>query len=74
MKTKSKLENWAWEKCNSWNWNCNVAEIAKELIDEGVHVGGLRFGVLEKEFVRYFPDNGKRDIETIRYIMEVFGG
>jgi hypothetical protein len=73
MQTKSKLQEWASERCKAWNWNCNVAEIAKELIDADVQTESLRFRALEQEFVEFFPSNGERDIETIRHIMEVFG-
>jgi hypothetical protein len=72
MQTKSKLQEWALERCKAWNWNFNVAEIAKELIDADIAVDSLRFRALEKEFVEFFPANGEQQIETIRDIMETF--
>jgi hypothetical protein len=73
MQTKSKLQEWALDRCKAWNWNCNVAEIAKELIDADIDVDGARFRALEKEFVKFFPTDGEQQIETIRDIMETFG-
>ena len=73
MHTKSRLQEWALERCKAWNWNCNVAEIAKELIDADIAVDSLRFRALEKEFVEFFPTHGEQQIETIRDIMETFG-
>jgi len=73
VQTKGSLHTWATERCEAWNWNCNVAEIAKELIDADIDVDSNRFRALEHAFCEFFPEHGERDIETIRYIMEVFG-
>jgi hypothetical protein len=79
---KQTLVQWARERCEAWNWNCNPAEIAKELIDTDIDVDGTlfdvsvdgdAFAVLQDEFIKFFPDSGENDIETIRQIIEVFG-
>ena len=82
MQTKSRLQEWALERCKAWNWNCNVAEIAKELIDTDMDIDGTLydvppdgpvFEILREEFVKFFPADGEQQIETIRDIMETFG-
>lgn len=66
-------KEWAEGLCKNWNWNANVAEIAKEIIDMGITPDGYQWGVLRRAFLNFFPDHGERDWETISQIIEVFG-
>jgi len=74
MTTKANYKTWARERCEAWNWNCNTADIAKELIDDGdCEPDSPKWEVLAKEFKEFFPESGERDWETITNIVEVFG-
>ena len=66
-------KEWAEKLCKGWNWNANPAEIARELIEMGITLDGYQWGVLQKAFLKFFPDNGEQDWETIRQCVEVFG-
>lgn len=66
---------WAKERCDAWNWNCNVAEIAKELIESGVtDTTSTRFDITGKVFVEYFGDSNQAEMlwEIIGHIIEEF--
>jgi hypothetical protein len=39
----------------------------------GITLDGYQWGVLQKAFLKFFPDNGEQDWETIRQCVEVFG-
>lgn len=68
----SRLRQWAHAKCERWNWNADVAEIAKELIDEGVDPDGHQFQILCEVFNKFFS-NPKIDVtEAIEKTMETF--
>jgi len=68
------LKQWARERCEAWNWNCNVAEIARELIDADVRSDGVRFEVLKKEFLEFFQrPEAESHIEIIGQIIDEFG-
>ena len=61
------------ERCEAWNWNCNLAEIASELIDGGIHPRTKEFEKFTEALQETFktPDS---DIETIENMLDVFGG
>ena len=73
-----------WRKrCDKWNWNLNLAEIAKELIDGGLENNTAEFKTLEKVFNEYFGGKGgigvdkngipvTSTMEAIGYILENF--
>jgi hypothetical protein len=76
----TSAREWANEKCKAWNWNCNVAEIAHELIEEGIEVDSGPFVTLGEEFVRFFGGQtprcdaaAKANWQIIGQIMETFG-
>lgn len=65
---------WAKERCAAWNWNYNPAEIAKELIDEGIESGSPAMQRLKGEFLMFFPSESARQWwEFIEQAVEVFG-
>lgn len=76
VKTKREIREWAKQRCEAWNWNLNVAEIAYELIEEGIESDSDRFDVLGKEFVKFFGQsdpNAKTYWEIVGQIIETFG-
>jgi hypothetical protein len=75
VRTEAEAREWAKAKCEAWNWNANVAEIARELINEEIEIDGGPFATLGEEFVRFFGggDEAKNDWDIIRQIMEEFG-
>lgn len=75
-KTKKELREWAKSRCEAWNWNVDVAEIAKELIDADIDTDSEEFDVLGKEFVKFFGQsdpNAKTYWEIVGQIIETFG-
>ena len=64
---------WARALCEKWNWNADIAEIAHELIDLGVHPAGRRFGVLKDVFNEFFKHPKMDCIEAVEQVMETFG-
>jgi hypothetical protein len=81
-KTKELEAKWL-KRCDNWSWNLNLAEIAKELIDEGVKNNTPEFKALEKVFNKYFGGKGGIGVdkdgipttptmEAIGYILENF--
>jgi len=85
LKDKKTIEleaKWL-DRCDNWNWNLNLAEIAKELIDEGVENNTREFKVIQAIFNRYYGGKGgigvNKDgipviptMEAIGYILENF--
>jgi hypothetical protein len=67
-----KYQAWARRKCEAWNWNADVAEIAKELIDEGVDTEGHQFRILCEVFNEFFKEPKMDVTEAIEQIMETF--
>jgi len=68
----ARLRQWARERCEAWNWNADVAEIAKELIDADIDTDSHQFTVL-CEVVNEFFQKPKVDVtEAIEQIMETF--
>ena len=73
--TQKEIRKWAKSRCEAWNWNANVAEIAHELIEEGIESDSDRFDVLGEEFVKFFDSdpNAKSHWEIVGQIIETFG-
>lgn len=74
-KTKAELREWAKARCESWNWNATVAEIAKELIDADIDTDSAKFEVLGEEFVKFFgrhDPNAQRLWGIVGQIIETF--
>lgn len=61
--TEQSMREWARKRCNQWNWNCNVAEIARELIDADITADSDQFDILAQEFVEFF---GGGDVSSLR--------
>lgn len=75
VKTKKEIREWAKRKCESWNWNCNIAEIAKELMDEDIDIESDEFTICGEEFVKFFGKTDPRaeDFwEVCKQIIETF--
>jgi hypothetical protein len=69
---EDQLRQWAHDKCKAWNWNADVAEIAKELIDADVDTDSHQFRILCDVFNEFFK-HPKMDVtEAIEQIMETF--
>ena len=66
------LRLWARRKCKAWNWNADVAEIAKELIDEGIDPDSRAFRILCEEFDEFFQQPEMSAAEAIQQILETF--
>lgn len=65
---------WAEARVKAWNWNCNPAEIAKELIDEGIEAGNPEFQRVRRAFLDFFThERAVRWWEFIGQAIEVFG-
>lgn len=65
---------WAHDRCEAWNWNCNPAEIAAELIEEeDCTPYSPKWEALKAEFLAFYPEQGEQAWETITQIVEVFG-
>lgn len=63
---------WARDCCERWNWNADVAEIAKELIDADVDTDSVQFSILCKVFNKFFQSPKVDVAEAIEQIMETF--
>jgi hypothetical protein len=69
---EQRLRDWAAARCEAWNWNADVAEIAHELIHAGVDTDSHQFRVLCEVFNKFF-NNPQMDVtEAIERIMETF--
>ena len=75
VRTEDEVRRWAMQKLKAWNWNANVAEIARELINEDVRPEDGSFAILGREFVKFFggSDEAKHHWEIIGQIVEEFG-
>ena len=69
---ETRLRQWAHDKCKAWNWNADVAEIAKELIDADVDTDSHQFRVLCDVFNEFFKTPQMAVTEAIEHIMETF--
>jgi hypothetical protein len=67
-----RLRQWAHAKCEAWNWNADIAEIAKDLIDEDVDTDSHQFTVLCEVFNEFFKQPRVDVTEAIEQIMETF--
>lgn len=63
---------WAHDCCNRWNWNADVAEIAKELIEADVETDSVQFQILCEVFNKFFQSPKVDVTEAIEQIMETF--
>lgn len=68
----ARLRQWAHARCECWNWNADVAEIAKELIDAGIDTDGHQFAVLCEVFNEFFNQPKMEVTEAIEQIMTTF--
>ena len=62
-------------RCEAWNWNVNVAEIAHELIEQGFETDSEQFEIMGEEFVKFFganDPNAKTYWEIVGQIIETF--
>lgn len=57
---EAKIRKEANERCKRWNWNCNIAEIAKELIDEEMDPDSRTFDIYGEEFVKFYGQHEPR--------------
>jgi len=69
---EDQLRQWAHDKCKAWNWNADVAEIAKELIDADVDTDSHQFRILCEVFNEFFKQPKMDVTEAIEQIMETF--
>ncbi len=69
---ETRLRQWAHSRCAAWNWNADVAEIAKELIDADVDTDSHQFTVLCDVFNEFFKKPKMDVTEAIEQIMETF--
>ena len=70
-----KVREKAVERCTQWNWNANVPEIAKELMDESMDPDSREFEIYGEEFVKFYGQHESRaeDFwEIVKQIMETF--
>ena len=65
-------EHWE-ERCEAWNWNCNLAEIASELIDGGIKPRTKEFKQFAEALKEFF-NASERDVEMVENMLDVFGG
>ena len=56
-KTKELEAKWL-KRCEDWNWNCGIADIARELKDEGIEYGTAEFKIVERAFNKFFGGKG----------------
>ncbi len=78
MRTYTQWEAWAAEACNRWNWNCNLAEVARDLIDNGPDIDTNQWDEVGRVFQKFFSvgaplvDRVKSNWETITDIVREF--
>ena len=65
-------EHWK-ERCEAWNWNYNLAEIASELIDGGIKPRTVAFKKFAEAYKEFF-NASERDVEMVENMLDVFGG
>jgi len=56
-KTKELEAKWL-KRCEEWNWNCGIADIARELKDMGIEYRTAEFVIVERAFNKYFGGKG----------------
>jgi hypothetical protein len=74
-KTKKDWRKWAKQRCEAWNWNANIAEIAHELIGLDMESDSDEFAIVGEEFVKFFGQhdkNAKTYWEIVGQIIEQF--
>lgn len=52
-KTKELEAKWL-KRCKEWDWNSSIADIARELKDEGIEYRTAEFSIVERVFNKYF--------------------
>ncbi len=57
---QAKVREKAAKRCEQWNWNANVPEIAKELMDEEMDPDSREFEIYGEEFVKFFGKSEPR--------------
>lgn len=64
------------DQCNFWNWNCNEAEIAKQLIADRITTDSHSFKNFKEAFTQFFTgdqEHNDRTLEVIEHILQTFG-
>jgi hypothetical protein len=56
-KTKELEAKWL-KRCEEWDWNSSIADIARELKDEGIEYRTQEFVIIERVFNKYFGGKG----------------
>jgi hypothetical protein len=56
-KTKELEAKWL-KRCEEWDWNLGMFEIARELRDEGIEYNTAEFKIIERVFNKYFGGKG----------------
>jgi len=56
-KTKELEAKWL-KRCEEWDWNFGIADIARELKDEGIEYRTAEFSIVERVFNKYFGGKG----------------
>jgi hypothetical protein len=72
---EAKVREKAAQRCGQWNWNANVPEIAKELMDEDMDPDSREFEIYGEEFVKFFSTGEPRAEDfwgICKQIMETF--
>lgn len=62
------------KRLEEWNWNYNVAQIARELIDADITTDSQQFAILGEEFQKFFAGDPNAELhwEIIGQIVEEF--
>jgi hypothetical protein len=71
--SKGSMHAWALGLCEKWNWNANIAEIARDLIDADVSHDSVRFEVLKEVFNDFYNTPKMDCIEAVEQVLENFG-
>ncbi len=59
LKDKKTKEEAKWlKRCEEWNWSCGIADIARELKDEGIEYRTAEFKIVERAFNKFFGGKG----------------
>ena len=61
-KTKELEAKWL-KRCEEWDWNSSIADIARDLKDEGIEYRTQEFVVIERVFNKYF--GGKNHVTGV---------
>jgi hypothetical protein len=57
-KKMKELEAKWLKRCEEWDWNLGIADIARELKDMGIEYRTAEFGIVERAFNKYFGGKG----------------